>query len=78
MRDNLLLLLLLSLLPLSQAVDCFGWSVTKRVSYMEVLPQLLYYDEVNWINLDAQRSCTFKSKQDVFLKLYGKDLTASY
>ncbi len=77
---SMLLLLLSALYFISpaQAVDCFGWSVTKRVSYLEVLPLLLYYDQVNWINLDPNRTCTFRTTEAVFLQLYSANLTASY
>ena len=73
-----LCLIALSLLQTVQAVDCFGWSWTKRASYMEMLPQLLYYDKVDWINLDPGRTCTFFSTEAVFLLLINKNLTASY
>ena len=70
---------LLVLLPLrSSASDCFGWSITKRANYMELLPQLLYYDQVNWINLDPNRTCTFKTYEAVFVQLLNKNLSASY
>ncbi len=74
----LTLLIALTLLPESSAVDCFGWSYTKRVRYLEVLPMLLYYDKVNWINLDPSRTCTFKTHEALFLKLYTSDITATY
>ena len=71
-------LVLLSLMQTAQATDCFGWSWTKRASYMEMLPQLLYYDKVDWINLDPGRTCTFFSTEAVFLLLINKNLTATY
>ncbi len=61
-----------------QAIDCFGWSVTRRVNYLEIVPMLLYFDKVDWINLDPGFTCTFKSTQSVFLQLYSANLTASY
>ena len=45
---------------------------------MEMLPQLLYYDKVDWINLDPGRTCTFYSTEAVFLLLINKNLTATY
>ena len=39
-----LALVLLMLAQTTEASDCFGWSITKRASYMELLPQLLFYD----------------------------------
>ena len=72
------LLLLLSLVKFSSTADCFGWSTTKRASYSEVLPLLLYFDSVNWINLNPTASCNFKSYGAVFLKFYSSDLSATY
>ena len=61
-----------------QGIDCFGWSVTRRVNYLEVVPMLLYFDHVDWINLDPGYTCTFRTNQAVFLQLYSSNLTASY
>ena len=71
-------LLSVTLLPQASAVDCFGWSVTKRVNFMEMLPMLLYYDQINWINLDPSRTCTFRTTEALFMKLYTSDLVVSY
>ncbi|TNV86459.1 hypothetical protein FGO68_gene16457 [Halteria grandinella] len=57
------------------ATDCFSWSVTKRVNYMEVLPLMIYYDQINWINLDPQQTCTFRTYEAVFLKTFSSNLT---
>ncbi len=78
MKALIALLVAFSFLEEFQASDCFGWSITKRANYMELLPQLLYYDQVNWINLDPNRTCTFKTYEAVFLQLINKNLTASY
>lgn len=72
------LLLLLTYLHPTQAIDCFGWSVTKRVNYLEVLPMMMYYDHVNWINLDPLKTCTFKTFEAVFLKTFSSNLIVSY
>ena len=45
---------------------------------MEVLPLVLYYDQINWINLDPQRTCTFRTTEAVFMKMYTSDLIVSY
>ena len=74
----LLSLVLAVLIPSGISADCFGWSITKRASYMELLPQMLYYDKVNWINLDPNRTCTMKVTEAVFLKLYNSNMVASY
>ncbi len=66
------------LLNLGTTTDCFAWSVTKRADYIEVLPLLLYYDHVNWINLDATKTCTYKTFEATFLKFYSNDFSASY
>ena len=63
--------LLMAALSAVQAIDCFGWSVTRRVNYLEIVPMLLYFDHVDWINLDPGYTCTFKSTQSVFLELYS-------
>lgn len=73
-----MLLALLIAAPLTQAADCFGWSVTKRVNYLEVLPLMIYYDHVNWINLDSRSACTFKTYEAVFIKTTSPDLVVSY
>ncbi len=73
-----LLMVMLNLIQPARSVDCFGWSWTKRSSYMEMLPQLLYYDKVDWINLDPGRTCTFKTTEAVFVQLLHKNLTATY
>ena len=75
----LVTLLSVTLLPQSaSAVDCYGWSVTKRVSYLEILPMLIYYDQINWINVDPSRTCTFRTTEAVFMKLSSSDLVVSY
>ena len=43
-RALCLSLLVLSFASTIQCSDCFGWSITKRANYMELLPQLLFYD----------------------------------
>ena len=73
-----LALVLLMLAQKTQASDCFAWSITKRASYMELLPQLLYFDQVNWINLDPSRTCTFRTQEAVFVELLNPNLTATY
>ena len=45
---------------------------------MELLPQLLFYDQVNWINLDPSRTCTFRTYEGVFVELMNPNLTATY
>ena len=74
----MVLFLSMSLIKEVKSVDCFSWSWTKRSSYVEILPQMVYFDQVDWINLDPTRSCTFKSTEAIFLKLYDKKLSASY
>ena len=44
LRALCLSLLVLLLANTIQCSDCFGWSITKRANYMELLPQLLFYD----------------------------------
>ncbi len=39
---------------------------------------LIYYDQINWINLDPSRTCTFRTSEAVFMKLYASDLLVSY
>ena len=78
MMSSILLFLSISYIEYVHAVDCFGWSWTKRASYVELLPSMIYFDQVDWINLNPTRSCTFKTTEAVFLKLYDKKLTASY
>ena len=73
-----MLFIAIALPCLLNATDCFGWSFTKRANYMEMLPSLLYYDQVNWINLDPSRACTFRTYEAVFLSLLSPDLTAQY
>lgn len=72
------LLMVASMVSLGSTTDCFAWSVTKRADYLEVLPLILYYDRVNWINLDATKTCTYKTFEATFLKFYSNDLSASY
>ena len=43
-----------------------------------MLPELLYYDQVNWINLDPTRTCTFSTYESVFVEMYSTSLQASY
>ena len=68
--STMVLMLSMILIESVLSVDCFAWSWTKRASYVEFLPQMVYFDQVDWINLNPTRSCTFKSTEAVFLKLY--------
>ena len=80
MKSPLLFILLISslLLPLALSSDCYAWSVTKRAKYMEVVPTLLYYDHVDWINLDPTKSCSFKTYEASMVKRYSTDVVITY
>ena len=60
------------------ASDCFSWSVTKRANYLEILGASMFYDQINWINLDAAKTCSFSTYGDASLRFYSNDLSASY
>ena len=78
-RTLMQLFLFLSLLcSYSFATDCFAWSITKRASTMEILPTLIYYDKVDWINLDATKTCSFKTFEAVMIKTYSSDISITY
>ena len=77
-KSFILAIIIVTLTQTATASDCYGWSITKRAKFMELLPQLLFYDKVNWINLDPSRSCTFKTYEAVFIQLLSPNLQATY
>ena len=79
MKVSACLLFILGLFSYSaKATDCFSWSVTKRAEYLDVLGSLMYYDMINWINLDASKTCSFSAYGDTNVKFFSNDLTATY
>lgn len=76
MKPTLLCLLLL--LPLALAGDCFTWRVSKKSPYLELLPTAVFYDQVDWINLDPSASCTVNTFGDSVVRFYSGELSAKY
>ena len=61
--------LLLSLV--SATADCYDFSVTeKREDYMEFLPNMLYYGQVDWLKIQGGKNCAFYTYGDVFFQSY--------
>ena len=74
-------LTILSLLILSVVAtpDCYDFSVTsKKTDYLEVLPSLLFYRQVDWLMLESGQNCGFYTYGDVFLKSYDADVSGIY
>jgi hypothetical protein len=67
--------LILALLFASQVIatpDCYDYSVTrKRTDYMEFLPLVMFYNKVDWMELDPGQNCAFYTYGDVFFKSYN-------
>ena len=59
----------------TNASDCFSYTNSKPSTYLEVLPAALFYGAVDWITVDATKSCTFATTSDVTMNLYSTDLT---
>jgi hypothetical protein len=74
------LLLLAGLFYLALATpDCYDFSVTElRDDYIEVLPLLIYYGQVDWLKLKTGNNCGFYTYKDVFFQSYDSSLSAIY
>ena len=74
--------LLISALLLSLAAatpDCYDFSVTSPQSdYFELLPQMLFYGNIDWMKLQGGKNCGFYTYGDVFLRTYDPSTTGIY
>jgi hypothetical protein len=69
--------LLLSLV--SATPDCYDFSVTeKREDYMEFLPNMLYYGQVDWLKIQGGKNCAFYTYGDVFFQSYHSSVSGIY
>lgn len=81
MRSTIALFALASLAIslVSGTPDCYDWSVTeKRDDYMEFLPNMLYYGQVDWIKLQGGKNCAFYTYGDVFFQSYHSSVSGIY
>ena len=59
--------------------DCYDFSVTTlNTTYMEVLPQMLYFGHTDWMSLSGNSNCGFYTYGDVFVKTYSSKASAIY
>lgn len=59
--------------------DCYDFTVTKlNRKYMEVVPLFLYYNQVDWMTIQANSNCGFYTYGDVLFKSYSPDVTGIY
>ena len=69
--SSLLFASLLLILRVTATPDCYDFSVSNlRDDYFEVLPKLLFYGQVDWLELQSGRNCAFYTYGDVFFKSY--------
>ena len=54
-------------------------SVTSTVDdYIELLPKLMFYGQVDWLKLQPGKNCGFYTYGDVFFKSFDPTVTAIY
>ncbi len=65
---EVLSIMLISFVGISLQTDCLSWGVTKRADYLEILPLLMYYPRINWININPSSSCTVLASTNTLVK----------
>jgi hypothetical protein len=73
MKSSLTALLLLAALSsVTYATpDCYDFSVTEiRNDYIDMLPKLLFYGQVDWLKLYSGKNCAFYTYGDVFFRSF--------
>ncbi len=82
MKSNLANVLFFIALLSSIAIatpDCYDFSVTeKREDYMDMLPKLLFYGQVDWLKLQSGKNCAFYTYGDVFFRSYHPTVSGIY
>ena len=59
--------------------DCYDFSVTTmNTTYMEVLPEMLYFGHTDWMTLSGYSNCGFYTYGDTFIKTYSANASAIY
>ena len=58
--------------------DCYDFSVTEKVDNFEFLPKILYYGQVDWLNLQTGKNCAFYTYGDVFFRSYHSTVSGIY
>lgn len=78
MKGKLAILAALASLALATP-DCYDFSVTTmNTTYMEVLPEMLYFGHTDWMTLNPYSNCGFYTYGDVFIKTYSSQASAIY
>lgn len=78
MKGTLILALLLITETLATP-DCYDFSVTrKRADFMEFLPLVMFYNKVDWLELDAGQNCAFYTYGNVHFKSYNSSVVGIY
>ncbi len=59
--------------------DCYDESVSRKVpGYMDVLPSLLYYGQVDYMEIDAGANCAYYTYRDTLFRSYSSSITGIY
>ena len=59
--------------------DCYDESVSRRVpGYMDVLPSLMYYGQVDYMEIDAGANCAYYTYRDTLFRSYSESITGIY